>query len=77
MRVQAFFYRLKELNGYMKWFPGQEPALKEVQLNLMECQEAGMYAMGSQGDLNIPPHTLNYCIIFESKNMKKFPRKSR
>jgi hypothetical protein len=66
MRVQAFFYRLKEFNGYMKWLPGQELALEEAQLNLaflMECQETGVYATRSWGNLNIPPCVLNYCIF--------------
>jgi hypothetical protein len=34
MKVQPFFYRLKELNDYVNWLPGDEPALTEAQLNL-------------------------------------------
>jgi hypothetical protein len=34
MKVQPFFYRLKELNDYVNWPPGDEPALTEAQLNL-------------------------------------------
>jgi hypothetical protein len=32
--VQPFFYRLKELNDYVNWLPGDKPALIEAQLNL-------------------------------------------
>jgi hypothetical protein len=34
MKVQPLFYRLKELNEYVNWLPGDEPALTEAQLNL-------------------------------------------
>jgi hypothetical protein len=34
MKVQPFFYRLKELNDYVNWSPGDKPALSEAQLNL-------------------------------------------
>jgi hypothetical protein len=34
MKVQPFFYRLKELNDYVNWLPGDKPALTEAQLNL-------------------------------------------
>jgi hypothetical protein len=34
MKVQTFFYRLKELNDYIDWLPGEEPALTDAQLNL-------------------------------------------
>jgi hypothetical protein len=34
MKVQPFFYRLKELNGYIDWLPGDEPELSDAQLNL-------------------------------------------
>jgi hypothetical protein len=34
MKVQTFFYRLKELNDYVDWLPGGEPALTDAQLNL-------------------------------------------
>jgi hypothetical protein len=34
MKVQPFFYRLKELNGYVTWLPGDEPELSKAQLNL-------------------------------------------
>jgi hypothetical protein len=34
MKVQTFFYRLKELNDYVDWLPGSEPALTDAQLNL-------------------------------------------
>jgi hypothetical protein len=34
MKVQPFFYRLKELNECVNWLPGDEPALTDVQLNL-------------------------------------------
>jgi hypothetical protein len=34
MKVQTFFYRLKELNDYVDWLPGLEPALTDAQLNL-------------------------------------------
>jgi hypothetical protein len=34
MKVQPFFYRLKELNDYVHYLPGDEPALTDAQLNL-------------------------------------------
>jgi hypothetical protein len=34
MKVQPFFYQLKELNDYVNWLPGDKPALSEVQLNV-------------------------------------------
>jgi hypothetical protein len=34
MKVQTFFYRLKELNDYIDWLPGGEPTLPDAQLNL-------------------------------------------
>jgi hypothetical protein len=34
MKVQTFFYRIKELNDYVEWLPGQEEKLSESQLNL-------------------------------------------
>jgi hypothetical protein len=34
MKVQTFFYHLKELNDYIDWLPGEEPALTDAQLNL-------------------------------------------
>jgi hypothetical protein len=34
MKVQTFFYRLKELNDYVDWLPGSEPALTDAQRNL-------------------------------------------
>jgi hypothetical protein len=34
MKVQTFFYCLKELNDYVDWLPGGEPALTDAQLNL-------------------------------------------
>jgi hypothetical protein len=34
MKVQTFFYQLKELNNYVDWLPGQEEKLTESQLNL-------------------------------------------
>jgi hypothetical protein len=34
MKVQMFFYRLKELNDYIDWLPGQEEKLTKSQLNL-------------------------------------------
>ena len=32
LAVQQFYYRLRELNGYVHWLPGNEPALSEDQL---------------------------------------------
>ena len=32
LAVQQFYYRLCELNGYVHWLPGNEPALSEEQL---------------------------------------------
>jgi len=32
MRVQAFYYRLREINGYIRWMPGQEAPLDDTQL---------------------------------------------
>jgi len=32
MRVQAFYYRLREINGYIQWMPGQEAPLDDTQL---------------------------------------------
>jgi hypothetical protein len=34
MKVQTFFYRIKELNDYVDWLLGQEEKLSESQLNL-------------------------------------------
>jgi hypothetical protein len=34
MKVQPFFYCLKELNDYVDWLPGDKPALTDAQLNL-------------------------------------------
>jgi hypothetical protein len=34
MKVQTFFYRIKELSDYVEWLPGQEEKLSESQLNL-------------------------------------------
>jgi hypothetical protein len=34
MKVQLFFYQLKELNKYVDWLPGDEPALTDAKLNL-------------------------------------------
>jgi hypothetical protein len=34
MKVQQFLYRLKELNDYVSWLPGDELALTNAQLNL-------------------------------------------
>jgi hypothetical protein len=34
MKVQTFFYRIKELNDYVDWLPGQEEKLSDSQLNL-------------------------------------------
>jgi hypothetical protein len=34
MKVQPFFYSLKELNDYVNWLPGDKPALSNAQLNL-------------------------------------------
>ena len=30
--VQSFYYRLREMNGYVQWMPGNEPELNEDQL---------------------------------------------
>jgi hypothetical protein len=30
--VQSFYYRLREVNGYVEWLPGNEPQLNENQL---------------------------------------------
>ena len=30
--IQAFWYKFKELNGYVEWLPGNEPALTEAQM---------------------------------------------
>jgi hypothetical protein len=38
MKVQTFFYCLKELNDYVNWLPGEEPALTDAQLNLAFLQ---------------------------------------
>jgi hypothetical protein len=34
MKVQPFFYPLKELNDYEDWLPGDKPALTDAQLNV-------------------------------------------
>jgi hypothetical protein len=34
MKVQTFFYWLKELNNYMDWLPGHEEKLTESLMNL-------------------------------------------
>jgi hypothetical protein len=34
MKVQTFFYRIKELNDYVEWLLGQEEKLSKSQLNL-------------------------------------------
>jgi hypothetical protein len=34
MKFQTFFYRIKELNDYVEWLPGQEEKLSKSQLNL-------------------------------------------
>jgi hypothetical protein len=34
MKVQTFFYQLKELKNYVDWLPGQEEKLTKSQLNL-------------------------------------------
>jgi sulfur relay (sulfurtransferase) DsrC/TusE family protein len=35
MKVQPFFFRLKELNNYIHWLPGDEPALCTTQLGVL------------------------------------------
>jgi hypothetical protein len=34
MKVQTYFYQIKELNNYVEWLPGHEEKLTESQLNL-------------------------------------------
>jgi hypothetical protein len=34
MKVQTFFFCIKELNDYMEWLPGHEEKLSKSQLNL-------------------------------------------
>jgi hypothetical protein len=45
VKVQTFFYQLKELNDYVDWLHGTETKLTEVQLNLgftLDCLAIGM-----------------------------------
>jgi hypothetical protein len=45
MKVQTFFYRLKELNDYVDWLPGEEPALTDAQLNASQGSWRVRYAI--------------------------------
>jgi hypothetical protein len=52
IKVQSFYYRLREMNGYVRWLPGEELALNENQIKqafLTQCHQHGANASLKQG----------------------------
>jgi triacylglycerol esterase/lipase EstA (alpha/beta hydrolase family) len=76
MKVQPFFYHLKELNDYIDWLPGDELALTDAQLNLaffngMPGSWRVRYAISGRSAHTTHAELLHYFRVQEHEQMTK------
>jgi hypothetical protein len=77
--AQAFYYCLRELNGYINWLPGNETSLNEEQIKQAfydsmpsTWRERYIQAGHSSVPMTIAQLLHNYCIIFVNNNILRF-----